>query len=387
MIPRVIPFHRPSIGDAELAAVTAVMRSGWLTTGAVTAEFERKFGEYVGAPGAVAVNSCSSGLQLALAALGVGPGDEVITSPLTFCATVLAILHAGATPVLADVGADGNLDPASVESRITPRTKALLPVHLGGNPCDMEALWALARKHGLFVVEDAAHALGAHYGESRIGGDPRSDAVVFSFYATKSLTTGEGGMITTHRAGLRDRLRLLGHHGIDRDAWQRETARNEWEYRVIDKGFKFNLSDMQSAIGLEQLKRQDSFLATRVQYARLYDEELARIEEVGLPTITATARHCRHLYRLALQTGRLTISRDEFIREMKQRGVSCSVHFIPIPLHPFFAAAAEEPENECPRALSLYPRLVSLPIYPAMSADDVRYVAGCVREIVGRHLR
>ena len=263
MTPRVIPFHRPSIGDAEIAAVAEVMRSGWLTTGPVTAEFERQFGGYVGAPHAVAVNSCSSGLQLALAALGVGPGDEVITTPLTFCSTVLAIHHTGATPVLADVGPDGNLDPASVASRITARTTALLPVHLGGNPCRMEELWALAGKHGLSVVEDAAHALSARYSDTlRIGGDPRSDAVVFSFYATKSLTTGEGGMVTTHRAELGDRLRLLSYHGI--------SARNEWQYSVIDKGFKFNLGDIQSAIGVEQLKMQDAFFAARVQYAGIY---------------------------------------------------------------------------------------------------------------------
>ncbi len=368
MKPRVIPFHRPSIGEAEIEAVAAVMRSGWLTTGPVTAEFEKRFGEYVGAPRAVAVNSCTSGLQLALTALGVGPGDEVITSPLTFCATVLAILHVGATPVLADTGADGNLDPVAVESRISSRTKALLPVHLGGNPCNMEALWELAAGRGLFVVEDAAHALGTTYAERRIGGDPRSDAVVFSFYATKTLTTGEGGMVTTHRAGLSDRMRQLGYHGIG--------ARSDWLYSVEEAGFKFNLSDIQAAIGLEQLKRQDKFLAARISHARTYDEELAGAEGIELPSKTATAGNCWHLYRLTLHG-----DRDRFIHEMKAHGISCSVHFIPIPLHPFFANAARLPENDCPRALSFYPHLVSLPIYPDMSADDVRYVGYWAREI------
>jgi dTDP-4-amino-4,6-dideoxygalactose transaminase len=369
MKPRVIPFHRPSIGEAEIVAVAAVMRSGWLTTGPVTAEFESQLAEYVGAPYAVAVNSCTSGLQLALTALGIGPGDEVITSPMTFCATVLAILHTGATPILADVGADGNLDSASVESRITIRTKALLPVHLGGNPCDMDALWGLANRHGLFVVEDAAHALGTQYDTARVGGNSRSDAVVFSFYATKTLTTGEGGMVTTHRADLSDRMRRLGYHGIG--------ARNDWQYKVEDAGFKFNLSDMQSATGLEQLKRQEEFLAARVEYARIYDEELAGLEGVELSSKTASPGNCWHLYRLLVRG-----DRDRLIGEMKQRGVSCSVHFIPIPLHPFFAEAAVRTENYCPRALALYPQLVSLPIYPAMSADDVRYVAECVRAVV-----
>jgi len=368
MSPRVIPFHRPSIGEAEIAAVAAVMRSGWLTTGPVTAEFERRFGEYVEAPFAVAVNSCSSGLQLALTVLGVGPGDEVITSPMTFCSTVLAIMHAGATPVLADVGTDGNLDPASVKSRITARTKALLPVHLGGNPCDMTGLWSLAREHGLFVVEDAAHALGARYGAARIGGDLRSDAVVFSFYATKSLTTGDGGMIVTHRAELGERLRLLGYHGI--------AARDDWQYSVTESGFKFNLGDMQSAMGLQQLKRQKEFLTARIRCADIYEEELAGIDEIDVPSATASWGNCWHLYRLAVP------SRDEFIQKMKRRGVSCSVHFIPIPLHPFFADAAKRAANNCPRAMALYPRTVSLPIYPDMSADDVRYVAQCVRDVL-----
>jgi dTDP-4-amino-4,6-dideoxygalactose transaminase len=284
--------------------------------------------------------------------------------------------------VLADVGADGNLEPDSVASRITERTRALLPVHLGGNPCRMEELWGLARRHGLFVVEDAAHALGSRYGASWVGGDSRSDAVVFSFYATKSLTTGEGGMITSHRGDLRERMRILGHHGIDRAIWQRQGAANEWAYSVGEAGFKFNLSDLQSAIGLEQLKKQDDFLAARIQHARLYERELAGIEGAELPSETAADGHCWHLYRLALRLERLAVTRDEFIREMKRRGVSCSVHFMPVPLQPFFADVAGRPENLCLAAMALYPRLVSLPIYPAMSAEDVRYVAWCVREVI-----
>lgn len=350
MTPRTIPFHKPSIGEAEIAAVSNVLRSGWLTTGPVTAEFERRFAEYVGAPHAVAVNSCSSGLQLALTALGVGPGDEVITSPLTFCATVLAIMHTGATPVLADVGADGNIDPASVGARITLRTKALLPVHLGGNLCDMGALWRLAREHKLFVVEDAAHALKTPAG---------SDAVVYSFYATKSLATGEGGMITTHRADLAAHMRVLGYHGI--------SDRDDWRYTVTEPGFKFNLSDPQSALGLEQLRRQDEFLAARSRIAQIYSGELAAISGIGLPT--ASPQHSWHLYRIGVP------SRDEFIRQMKARGVSCSVHFIPIPLHPFFTG-----KSDCPRAMEIFSQTVSLPIYPSMTDDDVRYVCACVRE-------
>lgn len=381
MTSRVIPFHKPSLDDAEIAAVSAVMRSGWLTTGPVTAEFERQFGEFVSAPEAVAVNSCSSGLQLALAALGLGPGDEVITSPLTFCSTVLAIRHAGATPVLADVEPDGNLSPESVNARISPRIKALLPVHLGGNPCRMEELWAIAKRHNLFVVEDAAHALGASYdGGCPVGADPRSDAVVFSFYATKNLTTGEGGMITTHNRELHDRLRLLGNLGINRTAWRRQGGGNDWKYEVVEPGFKFNLSDLQSAIGLEQLKKQQRFFAARAQCAKFYDEELAGIADITLPS--RSAGHCWHLYSLSLRPDAQRITRDRFIIEMKERGVSCSVHFIPIPLHPFFADAASRPENDCPQAKVFYTRTVSLPIYPEMSVDDMSYVTWCVHRIL-----
>jgi dTDP-4-amino-4,6-dideoxygalactose transaminase len=380
MTPRVIPFHRPSIDDAEISAVTAVMRSGWLTTGPVTSEFEGHFREFVGAPEAVAVNSCSSGLQLALAALGIGPGDEVVTSPLTFCSTVLAIQHTGATPVLADVGADGNLNPDSVATRVTGRARAILAVHLGGNPCRMEELWACAQRHNLFVVEDAAHALGSSYsGNCPIGGDPRTDAVVFSFYATKNLATGEGGMITTHRGELGERLRLLGNLGIDRTAWRRRDGGDDWKYEVIEPGFKFNLSDLQSAIGLEQLKKQQGFFAARAQCAKIYDEELAGIADIALPA--RSPGHCWHLYSPSIRSETHRITRDRFITEMKQRGVSCSVHFIPVPLHPFFSYVANRPENDCPRAKEYYSRTVSLPIYPGMTPDDVSYVAWCVRNV------
>jgi len=363
MTKRTISFHRPAIGETEIAAVVNVMRSGWLTTGPATAMFEKQFAEYIGVPHAVAVNSCSSGLQLALKALDIGPGDEVITSPVTYCATVLAILHTGATPVLADVGIDDNLDPASVESRLSPRTKALLPVHLAGAPCDMDALSEIAQRHRLLVVEDAAHALSARYGGRRVGSDPRSDAAVFSFYATKALATGEGGMISAHRPELADRLRRLRHHGIG--------ARQGWRYSVEEQGFKFNLSDIHSAIGIEQLKRQEEFLANRARCAAIYAEELSNTT-IGLPA--AVPGHCWHLYRIAVP------ARDTFIERMKERGVECSVHFIPIPLHPAFAGIAGG--EACPRALAQFEHTVSLPIYPGMPDDDVRYVAACARDCI-----
>src|SRR6185295_7468811 len=248
-----IAFNLPTIGQEEIDEVTDTLKSGWLTTGPKTAQFERELQDYVQAPYALAVNSATAGLHLSLAALGIGPGDEVITTPLTFCATVNTILHVGATPVLADVGADGNIDPKSVSERLTDRTRAIIPVHLGGLPCDMHAIWRLARERRLHVIEDAAHAIGAHYNGYPIGagdGDFRSDAVCYSFYATKNMTTGEGGMVVTHDEKLYDKMRVLCLHGISKDAWNRYSAHGNWYYEVTACGFKYNLTDIQSSLGI-----------------------------------------------------------------------------------------------------------------------------------------
>jgi dTDP-4-amino-4,6-dideoxygalactose transaminase len=382
-----IPFSLPSIGEEEINEVVATLRSGWLTTGPRTAQFEREFAAYVGAPHVLAVNSATAGLHLALAALKIGPGDEVITTPLTFCATINVIRHVGATPVLADVGPDGNLDPASVADRITSRTRALIPVHLAGVPCEMAALWSLARRHRLYVVEDAAHAVGSHYRGVPIGGgNPAagtySDAVAFSFYATKNMTTGEGGMVTTHSEALAESMRILCLHGISKDAWNRYSDRGSWYYEVLTVGFKYNLSDIQSAVGLHQLRKVERFIATRTRYAEMYQRALAAVTELELPSAPAGGRHAWHLYMLRLNLEMLEINRAEFIQALRRKNIGASVHFIPIPLHPFFAEDAKRPENHCPEALRLYPRLVSLPLYPAMTEEQVEYVAASVKEIV-----
>ena len=382
-----IPFHIPSIGDEEVRAVEETLRSGWLTTGPRAAQFEQEFSRYVGAPHAVAVNSCTAGLHLALAALGVGKGDEVITTPLTFCSTVHTILQVNARPVLADVGPDGNIDPQEIAKAIGPRTRAIVAVHLAGLPCDMNAIWDLARRHGLFVVEDAAHAAGSHYQGRPIGmagaeaGPGESDAVVFSFYATKNMTTGEGGMITTPRESLAAKMRLLSLHGMSRDAWGRYSETGKWHYEVVDTGFKYNLSDIQAALGIQQLRKLDSFIETRARYAEIYNQAFADVEEVERPADRPADRHSWHLYVLRLNLDRLSISRQDFIDELQRRGVATSVHFIPIPLHPYFARLSLA-GRLCPKALNLYARSVSLPLYPAMSEEQVHYVADCVKEIV-----
>ncbi len=386
-----IPFHVPSIGEEEIAEVAAALRSGWLTSGERTARFEREFRAYTGARHALAVNSCTAGLHLALAAAGIGPGDEVITTPLTFCATVNTILHVGATPVLADVLPDGNLDPASAAERITPRTRALIPVHLGGMPCRMDAFWNLARRHGLKVIEDAAHAAGALYRGMAPGAPSASGrssaAAAFSFYATKNITTGEGGMVTTNDPALADRMRVLCLHGINKDAWNRYSETGSWYYEVTEPGFKYNLSDVQSAIGIHQLEKIERFHALRTAYAGVYSRRLAGIEQVETPPLCGYGRHAWHLYQLRLNLDRLEIGRDRFIEELRARGIGASVHFIPIPLHPFFAPWAHLERNQCPQAMSLYPRLISLPLYPSLTIEQIHYVTDSIADIAARYAR
>jgi dTDP-4-amino-4,6-dideoxygalactose transaminase len=383
----IIPFNLPTIEDEEINEVVTTLRSGWLTTGPKTAQFESEFKAYVGSPFSLAVNSATAGLHLALAALGVGPGDEVITTPLTFCSTVNSILHVGATPVLADIGTDGNIDPDSIAERITTRTRAILPVHLGGLPCDMDAIWGMARRHGLFVIEDAAHAVGSHYRGLPIGAGglltgARSDAVAYSFYATKNLTTGEGGMVTTHRQCLDEQMRVLCLHGISKDAWNRYSDRGNWHYDVVACGFKYNLSDIQSAIGIHQLRKQERFVEIRTRYANLCNQALADVAELELPPDSEVCRHAWHLYAIRLNLEKLDITRAQFIQELRKKNICASVHFIPIPQLQFFAPYANLDHNRCPNALALYPRLVSLPLYPAMSEEQVLYVAESMKEIV-----
>ena len=382
-----VPYHKPSIGREEIDEVVKTLESGWLTSGPRTAQFEQEFREYVHAPHALAVNSCTAGLHLALAALNIGPGDEVITTPLTFCATVNVIQHVGATPVLADVGPDGNIDPESVASRINGKTRAIIPVHLAGLPVNMNAIWALAKKHQLYVIEDCAHAIGSFYQGFPIGaGNPDlgyfSDACAYSFYATKNLTTGEGGMVTTHKEDLANSLKRLCLHGISKDAWNRYSDKGNWFYEVVESGFKYNMSDLQSGVGIHQLRKIEQFTDTRTRYAHMYNEILSDVEELERPPDSTESRHAWHLYTIRLNLDKLNISRADFITQMRdEKSIGTSVHFIPIQLHPFFGKHAHLPENQCPKSLALYERLVSLPLYPAMTEADVEYVANSVKQL------
>ncbi len=387
-----LPYAQPSIGEEEIAEVVDSLRAGWVTTGPKVKRFEADFAAYVGTRHAIAVNSCTAGLHIALTALGIGPGDEVIVPTLTFCSTANVVVHLGARPVLVDTGPDFNVDPDAIEAAITPRTRAIVPVHFGGLACDLEAIYRLAARHALPVVEDAAHAVGSMYRGHLVGGDALPAALgnsdsplvvtVFSFYATKNMTTGEGGMITTSDAALAEHMRLLALHGMSRDAWQRYTHAGSWYYEVTAAGYKDNMTDLQAAMGIHQLRRLEGFIAARQALARQYDAEFAGIPEVLTPPDCPERRHTYHLYVLRLNLARLAADRAQFIEELKRRNIGASVHFIPVHLHPFYRDCLGYRRGDLPRAEALYETIVSLPLYPRMTTDDARDVIEAVQETI-----
>ena len=387
-----LPYALPSIGDEEIAEVVDSLRSGWITMGPKVKRFESAFADYVGAPHAVAVNSCTAGLQIALHAFGVGPGDEVIVPTTTFCATANVVVQLGARPVLVDVGPDLNIDLESAAAAVTARTKAIVPVHYGGQPCDLAEIYSLAAEHGLAVVEDAAHAVGSEYAGRRIGSQfedrfpkPSARATVFSFYATKNLATGEGGMITVDDEELANRFRRLALHGMSRDAWQRYTSEGSWYYEVLEPGYKQNMTDVQAALGIHQLRRLDGFIAARQRYAAQYDRAFADLPEVSVPVRRTGRTHTYHLYPVRFSLERLRIGRDDIIRELARGNIGTSVHFIPVHIHPYYRDTYRYQRADLPNAVKIYDELVSLPLYPAMSDDDVTSVAAAVRAIVEEH--
>jgi dTDP-4-amino-4,6-dideoxygalactose transaminase len=381
-----LPFHLPAIGDEEIRAVTDVLRSGWLTTGARVKEFEAAFAQFIGVRHAIALNSCTAALHLALEAAGVGPGDEVIVPTITFTATAEVVVHLGARPVLVDCQPDTlNIEPAAIESVVTPRTKAVVPVHLGGLPCDMPRIQAVARQHKLTVIEDAAHALPAAHAGSRVG--TLGDVACFSFYATKTITTGEGGMVTTDVDAYADRIRMMSLHGISRDGWTRYTASGSWCYDILEAGFKCNLTDLAAAIGVEQLKKCHHFHDQRRRIADLYDEGFADLPEIQRPARYPDAEHAWHLYVIQLNLERLRIGRAEFIDALKRLNIGCSVHFIPLHQHSYYRRAFGYTAADFPNAAAAYDRIVSLPIFPGMETGDVTDVIDAVNTTVAQHRR
>jgi perosamine synthetase len=383
-----LPFHRPAIGSEEIDAVVATLRSGWLTTGPRAREFEEAFRDFIGSRHAIAVSSCTAALHLALEALGVGPGDEVIVPTMTFAATAAVVLHLGATPVLVDCRADTlNLDPDALEQAVTSRTRAVIPVHFAGQPCEMDRIGALARTHDVAIVVDAAHALPAAYDGVPVGRG--GDITCFSFYATKTLATGEGGMITTGRDEWADRMRLMSLHGISRDAWRRYASdgSGSWQYEIYAPGFKYNLGDLAAALGVEQLKKTGRLLDARRRIADAYDRGFDALAELCRPARDPRARHAWHLYVVQLDLDRLRVDRAGFIQALRDRNIGASVHFIPLHLHPYYRDRLGYAPAALPVATRAAERIVSLPIYPGMTDDDVADVVSAVREIVEENRR
>jgi dTDP-4-amino-4,6-dideoxygalactose transaminase len=383
--PDFLPFAPPSIGEEEIAEVVDTLRSGWITTGPKTKRFETEFAAYLGAPGALAVNSCTAALHTALVTLGVGPGDEVITTPLTFAASVNVIEHVGARPVLVDVEPDTlNISPVGVAAAVTPRTRALIPVHYAGHPAELDPLLELAAKHGLAVVEDAAHAVPARYRGRRIGAG--TNPVAFSFYATKNLTTGEGGMLTGDPEFLA-RARTISLHGMSRDGWKRYEKGGSWFYEVLFPGFKYNMTDIQAALGLWQLRKLERFQARRREVVAAYDAAFGDDPALEIPVTRAHVEHAWHLYVLRLHPEALRIDRDRFIEELKARNIGTSVHFIPIHVHPYYRTRYGYAPEDFPVAHGNFERMVSLPLSPRLGERDVTDVIDAVRDVVGRFRR
>lgn len=383
-----IPFALPDIGEEEINEVVETLRAGWLTTGPKTKRFESEFARFIGPDlMAIAVNSATAGLHLALESMGIGPGDEVITTPYTFTATAEVIRYLGADPVFCDVEEETlNIDPSQIEVAITERTKAIIPVHFAGLPCRMGAITRIADRHKLGILEDAAHAFPAASQGKRIG-DLATEATVFSFYATKTLATGEGGMIVTRNQKLAERMRIMRLHGIDRDAFNRYASETPaWFYRVVAPGYKYNMTDVAASIGIHQLFKAERFAKRRQLLARRYDEELSDLC-IQLPAKAPLGDvHAHHLYVIRLNDD-APVSRDQFIQEMASAGIGTSVHFIPLHLHPYWRDTYKlRPEN-FPNATRAFEQAISLPLYTKMTDEHQDRVIRAVKSILCKSAR
>lgn len=393
-----LPFSPPFIGEEEINEVVDTLRFGWITTGPKVKRFEEEFAAFIGSPGALALNSGTAALHVALATLGIGPGDAVITTPMTFCSTVHVIEQVGARPILVDIEPNTlNIDPNRIEEVIKLETqnsklkiKALLPVHLYGHPCEMDAILGIAPKHGLAVIEDAAHALPAKYKGCMIGGSPNPQSAIgnrhlvcFSFYATKNLTTAEGGMLTGEQELIKE-ARIWSLHGMSRDAWNRYGDEGSWYYEVVCPGFKYNMTDIAAAIGIQQLRKLPTFQIRRREIVHRYNKAFSPFEELQIPGEKPYVEHSWHLYVLRLNLQRLKISRNQFIEELKSRNIGTSVHFIPIHLHPYYRDKYGYKPDDFPIAHREYQRIISLPLYPKMRDQDVEDVIEAVTDVIKR---
>lgn len=381
-----LPPFRPMIGDEEINEVIDTLKSDWITTGPKTHKFEELFKEYIGCEHAIALNSCTAGLHLSLVAIGIQEGDEVITSPFTFAATANVIIHQKAKPAFVDVEEDTyNIDAERIGEAISDKTRAIIPVHYAGHSCEMDKILKIAKEYGLTVIEDAAHALGATYKGRKIG--TIGDATSFSFYATKNITTGEGGMLTTDSDELAEKIRVFSLHGISKDAWKRYSSEGSWYYEVLYPGYKYNMTDIQASMGIHQLKKLEQMQERREEIAKIYTETFENMPEIIPPTDKKHVRHAWHLYPIQINTNLLRIDRNNFIEALKAENIGTSVHFIPLHLHPYYRDRFGFKRGDYPNAEYVYEREVSLPIYPKMTDKDVEDVITAIGKIVNHYKR
>jgi dTDP-4-amino-4,6-dideoxygalactose transaminase len=381
-----LPFALPDLDTMELQEIKEALDSGWVTTGPKAKRFENEFATAVGARDGIAVNSCTAAMHLALDAIGLRSGDEVITTPYTFAATAEVVRYFEAKPVFVDVDEHTlNIDPDLIASAVTEKTKAILPVHIAGFPVDLDPIHEAATKFRLPVIEDAAHAFPAKYKGRMIGG--LSDITCFSFYATKTITTGEGGMICTNNDEYAERCRIMSLHGISKDAWKRYTAEGSWYYEIIAPGYKYNMTDIAAAIGIAQLRKADAMLEKRRRIAQAYDVAFSDLPQVEIPRADPQHQHAWHLYMLRINLETLTINRAQFFEELKDRNIGASVHFIPLHLHPYYRRTFGYKPDDFPVAYREYFREISLPIYSKMSDDDIARVIDAVKDIVAKYRR
>ena len=379
-----MPFCVPDITEAEVQAVSDTIRSGWWAKGPRTIEFEKKFAEYVGAKHCVGVNSCTAALHLALVAAGIGPGDEVITTPLTFASSANTILHVGATPVFADIDPDtGLIDPAEIEKKITKKTRAVVPVHYSGLAADLDQISALCDAHGLFLSEDAAHAVETRYNGELIGHHPRG-AVSYSFYATKNLACGEGGALVTDDDEIARRARVLSTHGMSAGSWNRYGKGGSWRYDIEEPGYKYNMFDIQAGLALTQLSRMDDMQRRRFEAVEVYEEAFKDVPQLRLQKTPENVHHSRHLYILRIVPERLTISRDQFIEELKELNIGVSVHFIALHTMSAYAKRFGFRPEDFPKAYAFSESEISLPMYSTLGREQAQYVADAVLHIIKR---
>lgn len=373
-----LPYGRQSVDEEDIEAVVKVLRSDWLTTGPKVAEFEEAFASYVGAKHAVAVSSGTAALHAAAFACGLGRGDEVITTPLTFAATANCVLYQQADPVFADVRSDTlNLDPKQVRAKVTHRTKALIPVDYTGQPADMDEMAAIAEQHGLIVVEDAAHSPGAKYKGRRVG--TLATMTVFSMHPVKHITTGEGGVVTTDDSNLAKQLRLFRNHGLNSDAHERQ-EKGVWFYEMVALGYNYRLTDLQCALGLSQLNRVSTWLERRRAIAARYREAFRLMPEIELPAVRSDCEPAWHLFVILLNVEKLRVGRAEVFRALRAENIGVNVHYVPVPWHPYYRNLGYEPGN-WPVAEGAYERMLSLPIFPTMNDADVNDVIEAVQKV------